>query len=522
MFVLPLSADLRLNKLPLVTYSVVIVCLFIHYNQQLNSIEITNQAAYYCESTDSSQLPTHHLEEDVYTLNDCIYLFRFLHERASHGGWEQLRSRLQSNSEIQYSDDEIDQFIIDTKRHLDAFQQAAPKSLDGILMHFPDEFAPITYLTSAIAHGNWFHVISNIIFFLAFAPALEILINNRYKYFVLLIAISVVTAITYSLSIIVSGSEPLPTLGLSGVVTGMIGLSGYLMPHARIRVFVWFIVFFKNVFIPAWILALWYIGFDIYYMLTDDGSSGINFVSHVSGGISGYILGIIWFKQRREQIQDELNDEIDSMRAERSQGGLTVQNRGRSKELIQKHKMKQLEQVHEDYTSKLFQYIRRKQNSAAVALFITENDIHAANLEVYEEHFKEVKDWGPSKYLLCIGRLIIHLLMQQKKYARALLYAKECHEASENFILADPSYILLLAKLAVDTHQYQLAYLLVKDADKRYGNYVEHHQCALMEIELLWQYLNEPNKAQEKIDALLESPECPIRDDLIMQASLMK
>ncbi len=58
--------------------------------------------------------------------------------------------------------------------------------------------------------------------------------------------ISFVVGISYSFSILIGSSKPLPSIGFSGVVMGMIGLSAYLMPQARIRVFWWYIVFWKT------------------------------------------------------------------------------------------------------------------------------------------------------------------------------------------------------------------------------------------------------------------------------------
>jgi len=392
MIMLPLSSDLRLNKIPFVSYAIVVVCLLVFINQRTNNIEITEQAIHYCETIDFTQLNIPQTDTKYSDDINCILFFKLLHERADHGGLEKIRTHLQNDESTRYTDGEIEQIILNIENHLGKFQHLAPASLDGKIMHFPDELDIIAYITSSIAHADWSHIIGNLIFFLAFAPALEILIDNRFKFFMLLVAISFVTAITYSLTIIASGEDPTPTLGLSGIVMGMIGLSAFLMPHARIKVFIWIIIFFKTVFIPAWILALWFIGFDIYDLVTSDGTSGINFVAHVSGGISGYLLGLVWFKQRREQFQEELNDEIESMHLKRSLGSADLPSNALRKERGHQQKMQQLENDFERFTTTIFKYVRTKQDSYAVALFIKENDIRAANVAVYEEHFKEVKE----------------------------------------------------------------------------------------------------------------------------------
>ena len=81
------------------------------------------------------------------------------------------------------------------------------------------------------------------------------------------------------------------TVGLSGVVTGMIGLFAFLLPHGRIRCYYWFVIFIGSVAVPAWALALWYIGGDIYKLFAYDDHGIVNVMAHVSGGIAGYLFG---------------------------------------------------------------------------------------------------------------------------------------------------------------------------------------------------------------------------------------
>ena len=96
------------------------------------------------------------------------------------------------------------------------FGQIAPASLDGRLSYSSDSFNPVTSLLSALAHADWWHVIGNLIFFIAFAPALEILVGNALKFLGILVLIEFVCDATFSLALL--GSPPVSTLGLSGIV----------------------------------------------------------------------------------------------------------------------------------------------------------------------------------------------------------------------------------------------------------------------------------------------------------------
>ncbi len=110
-------------------------------------------------------------------------------------------------------------------------------SITQDLVYYPLSWNPFNMISASLAHGGWLHLTGNIIFFLAFGPALEALISNTMRYVSLMLFISFVVGISYSIFILIGSAEPLPSLGLSGVVMGMMGLSAFMMPQARIRVF---------------------------------------------------------------------------------------------------------------------------------------------------------------------------------------------------------------------------------------------------------------------------------------------
>lgn len=171
-------------------------------------------------------------------------------------------------------------------------------------MYEPDSFKLKNMITAAFAHGSWSHVIGNLFFFFAFAAAVELALGIV-AYTLIFLALAIGTHLAYSYSLY-GVADALPTLGLSGVVMGMIGLFAYLMPTVKIRCFWWFIVFVRIFRVPAWILAAWYIGWDIYDLKHAGNHSGINFIAHVSGAGIGFSLGLLFFRKRRSKIQQEI------------------------------------------------------------------------------------------------------------------------------------------------------------------------------------------------------------------------
>lgn len=454
--------------------------------------------------------------------SECVQLLNFFHERDEHGAYDYLKKMLREDADKYYNSKQIEKIKSRIEKHLVNFRKSAPSSLNSGLMDYPDEFNPISMLTSSLAHGSWSHVIFNLIFFMAFAPAIEIIISNWLRYVALLVALSVITSISYSLVVFIGREVPLPTLGLSGVVMGVIGLSAYLMPKAQVKMFFWFLLFVRTFYLPAWALAAWYIGWDIFDMLLSDGNEGVNLVAHVSGGIAGYIIGFVWFKKRRDEIQDELNAEIESVRDSHQSSAMAAGYSGRRDELKNKQQQKEFKKENDNYMSELHRLVTAKQDSQAIVLILGDYDIQSASIEVYQDLFQSIKSWGNSVTLLCVGRLLVNLLIDQRKYARALVYIEMCQQVTEEFVLANPDNVLLMASMARDNKQYQLAWLLVRDANARYGEYINTAQCALLEIELLWQDLHMVQQARARMKELLAAAEGDFKRNLLKLAILMK
>lgn len=172
-----------------------------------------------------------------------------------------------------------------------------PENPDSGLAYYTASWNPLTMIASAFAHGSWSHIIFNLFFFVAFAATIEVLIGGA-AYVGLIVVVSLFTGVFSTVSALAAG-EHYSTLGLSGVVMGMMGLFAYLMPTAKIRCYYWFVVFIGSIAIPAWILALWYIGGDIYSLFTQDDHGMVNVMAHVTGGVSGYLFGIVFLRKLR-------------------------------------------------------------------------------------------------------------------------------------------------------------------------------------------------------------------------------
>jgi membrane associated rhomboid family serine protease len=181
------------------------------------------------------------------------------------------------------------------------YQIRVPTYPDNEFAYYTGSWNPVAMVTSSFTHGSWPHIVFNLIFFYAFATTVEVLIGG-FSFIAVIVAISIFSGMFSSMAAGLIG-EHYATLGLSGVVMGMIGLYAYLLPSGSIRCYYWFIVIFGSVAVPAWALAVWYIGWDVYNLFANVDNGVVDVMAHVTGGAAGYLYGITFLRARRREIQ---------------------------------------------------------------------------------------------------------------------------------------------------------------------------------------------------------------------------
>lgn len=181
------------------------------------------------------------------------------------------------------------------------FNSLVPAQLTDRLAYRPDRHDVVTMITSTFAHADWSHLIGNLIFFFIFATCLESALGSL-NFAAAFIVMAVVTSLAYSHS--VSAEDALPSIGLSGVAMGMMAMLTTLLPRARIWCFFWFLFWFRRFTLPVLVIAAWHIGWNIYELMHNDGTSHINYMAHVSGAATGVALGLLYRTFAPQRMED--------------------------------------------------------------------------------------------------------------------------------------------------------------------------------------------------------------------------
>ncbi len=146
--------------------------------------------------------------------------------------------------------------------------------------------------TSMFMHGGWWHLISNMLALYIFGDNIEDRLGHfRYPLFYLFsgLAASAVHLVVYS-------GSPIPTVGASGAIAGVLGAYLVLYPRARVVTLVPIFYFIRIVEVPALVyLGFWFISqlFNGLFALTATDvlqSGGVAWWAHIGGFVFGLAI----------------------------------------------------------------------------------------------------------------------------------------------------------------------------------------------------------------------------------------
>src|SRR3984957_8855925 len=112
-----------------------------------------------------------------------------------------------------------------------------------------------TVLTSMFLHGGWLHLGGNMLFLWIFGNNIEDVLGPS-RYLLLYLASGVAAALCQALS---APHSTIPMIGASGAIAGVLGAYLITYPRANVHCFVWIVIFFWVVTVPAWsLLTFWF------------------------------------------------------------------------------------------------------------------------------------------------------------------------------------------------------------------------------------------------------------------------
>jgi membrane associated rhomboid family serine protease len=155
--------------------------------------------------------------------------------------------------------------------------------LPAWLGQLPSETTLVTYM---FLHGDWWHLIGNMLFLWVFGDNVEDAMGSiRFVLFYLLCGIAAGLAHVYA-----NVASDAPLIGASGAIAGVIG--AYLMLYPR--VWMWSLAFMRiPLKLPAYLVIAAWVGTQVFFVLygIQDGTA---WWAHLGGFVAGIVLVVIF------------------------------------------------------------------------------------------------------------------------------------------------------------------------------------------------------------------------------------
>jgi membrane associated rhomboid family serine protease len=182
----------------------------------------------------------------------------------------------------------------DTERLIAALGLVPAQFLDALSLG-----QVMTIFTSMFLHGGWLHLISNLLALYIFGDNVEDRVGHG-RYLVFYLVCGLIAAMTH---IAFNSSSPVPTIGASGAISGVLGAYFILYPRARVITLIplfilpWFVEIPAIVYLGFWFLSQLLNG-TLAIVSGAQAFGGVAFWAHVGGFLAGLLL-VKPFEQRR-------------------------------------------------------------------------------------------------------------------------------------------------------------------------------------------------------------------------------
>lgn len=132
---------------------------------------------------------------------------------------------------------------------------------------------------------------------------------------------------------------------------------------------------------------------------------------------------------------------------------------------------------YDHFMGRVYRMVGCHRDSDAVCMLMEQYDYLQTRMPELEKLYRHVAQWGPSRTLLCLARLIIYRLDREKQHGKALIYIEQCQAMSPRFVLPELPRVTFYARQAIAAGKLEVAKNLVLEHESRYGGLVGGGEC---------------------------------------------
>ena len=154
----------------------------------------------------------------------------------------------------------------------------------------------LTPIYSMFLHGGWLHLLGNMWFLWVFGNNVEDSMGRvRYLAFYLMCGLAAAAAQTFA-----NPASPIPMVGASGAIGGVMGAYLSLFPWARVDMLIILGFYVTRAAVPAmFMLGYWFVLQSLGGIPRMSPEGGVAFWAHVGGFVSGFLLSCVFRDQER-------------------------------------------------------------------------------------------------------------------------------------------------------------------------------------------------------------------------------
>jgi len=158
----------------------------------------------------------------------------------------------------------------------------------------PDRLRLSSIITSMFIHGGFLHILGNMWFLWIFGRGIEDILGHA-KYLIFYFLCGIAAGLVH---ILVNANSPVPTVGASGAIAGVMGAYLIKFPRARVVTLVPIFFFLTTLDIPAAFLLMYWFAIQFFSGVGSVGysnaSSGdVAWFAHIGGFLAGMGLVVL-------------------------------------------------------------------------------------------------------------------------------------------------------------------------------------------------------------------------------------
>ena len=239
----------------------------------------------------------------------------------------------------------------------------------------------VTLFTAMFLHGGFMHLFGNMLFLWIYGDNVEHRLGS-FKYLFWYLATGVAATLFYGMF---AGRTPLPLVGASGAISGVLGFYFLWFPHNKVRVFIFFFPFIMQTMLlrSRLVLGVYLILDNIFpFLISRGGGGGVAHGAHIGGFLAGVLVA--WIAGRRQ-----IRSRPEEYRARRSPAAEAPPIGKKVSAAIRKNNFGQAAKLYFELPSNATRGLLEPDDSIALGNWLARNGHAKAALTIYQRHLRD-------------------------------------------------------------------------------------------------------------------------------------